>query len=116
MKKEIADKETKHHDNSFGVAGVVLGILSLVLVMIPFIGLILGIVGVFFAYRQRKVMNNKWAVAGLWLCGIGIVAGAVWAVYYVKITLQIAAQYQSQLDALQQAGQAGSNLASYGAN
>jgi len=87
---KVIDKEIKHHDNSCGVAGVILGILSLALCLIPFAGLIFGIVGIVFAYNQNKSMRNNWSKAGLWLCGIGIVLGSTWTIYYVIAVIKFA--------------------------
>lgn len=112
--KEASDKS--HKDNSCGVVAVVFGILSLIFILIPFIGLTMGIVGVIFAYKQKKMMHNKWSKAGLWMCWIGVVIGFIWSVYYVKLMISIAQQY-AQLAQLQGAGAAGGiDLAQYGAN
>lgn len=97
----MVDKEIKHHDNSSGVVSVVLGILSLVFFLIPFIGMILGIVGVVFAYKQNKSMPNKWSRAALWMCWIGIILGAAWTIYYIVIVVQFASTQYDQLQALQ---------------
>jgi len=105
MKEEVNEK--KHGDNSCGVVGVVFGILSLVFIIIPVMGPILGIIGVIFAYRQNKASPNKWAKAGLWMCWIGIVVGTVWSVYYIIGVVKFVEQYQQQLAALQASGGVG---------
>lgn len=60
-------------DNSFGVAGVILGIISVVLSSAP--GILLGIIGLVFSFKQKKIAKNKWALAGTILNIIGIVIG-----------------------------------------
>lgn len=81
--KEMSDK---HLDNSFGVAGVVLGILSLVMFWMPFVALIFAIIGFIFSWKQKKKMSNSWVTAGLWLNGIGIVVGII---YDIKVILAV---------------------------
>ena len=105
MKEEASEK--KHGDNSMGIVGVVFGILSLVFVIVPVMGPILGIIGVIFAYKQKKVSSNKWANAGLWMCWIGIIIGTVWSIYYVIGVVKFAQQYQQQLEALRASGGVG---------
>ncbi len=104
MKEESGDRK---HDNSCGVAGAVLGILALVFVIMPFMGLILGTIGIIFSYKQNKVMRNKWATAGLWMGWIAILLNIVWDVYYIKISIEIASQYVDQARALQAIGGVG---------
>ena len=101
-----------HKDNSFGVAGVILGILSLCLVIIPMVGLALGIIGVIFAYKQKKRGANSWSKAGLWLSWIGVVIGAFWSIYYIKTMIEVAKIYKEQLATYQANGNTG--LSSYG--
>ncbi len=66
MKKEAGN-------NSSGIAAVILGILSILFVSNN--GIILGIIGIFFAIAQKKKNNNSWAKAGLVLSIIGVVLG-----------------------------------------
>ena len=81
----------KEGDNNFGVASVVLGILSIVFISLTFLaifaplaGVVLGIVGLIFGLKQKKVMNNKWATAGIWLNVIGIIINALLFLWVVK--------------------------------
>lgn len=76
-RKEMIDKEIKHNDNSSGITGVVLGILS-ILSGAP--GLVLGLIGFLFSFNQYKNHKNKWAVWGLTLNIIGFVLAAVFAI------------------------------------
>lgn len=69
MKKE----SDRMHDNSFGVAGVVFGIMSLLSLSAP--GIVIGIIGLVFSMKQKKIHNNKWAKWGVSLNIIGIVLG-----------------------------------------
>ena len=78
MKKEMIDKEIKHHDNSSGVVGVILGIMS---VVSGVAGILFGFIGFWFALHQYKHSRNKWAVWGLALSIIGFVLGVVLVIY-----------------------------------
>ena len=68
MKKRAA---TNTGDNSFGVASVILGILSIV--FLSFNGLILGIIALVFATKQQNRNPNKWGRVGKILSIIGII-------------------------------------------
>ncbi len=63
----------KEEDNSFGVAAVVIGILSIVSGSLP--GIVLGVIGVIFSKKQNKIMANKWSKSGFLLGVIGIILG-----------------------------------------
>ena len=77
-------KEVKGGDNSYGVVAFVFGILSILLapcldVFIfygPLVGIILGILGIIFSLKQRKIGKNKWSKWALWLSIIGILLSA----------------------------------------
>lgn len=76
--KSSARHETKHevkvhsgNDNSFGIAGVVLGIFSLASLSFP--GIILAIVGLVFSMKQKNIHENKWSKAGMILNILGII-------------------------------------------
>ncbi len=78
MKREV---EKVSLDNSFGVASVVLGILSILFT--PFNGIILGIISLIFSKKQEKTNSNKWSRAGRILAVIGIILGAVLAILII---------------------------------
>ena len=46
-------------DNSFGIAGVILGILSVLSLNI--VGIVLGFIGLTFSRKQNKIAKNKWS-------------------------------------------------------
>ena len=72
-KKEETEKATK--DNSFGIAGVIFGILSILSLSVE--GIVIGIIGLIFSLRQKKVMKNQWSKVGIILNIIGIVVGII---------------------------------------
>ena len=78
MVKEGQSKEEvkKVCDNSFGVASVILGIMGIVSYG-PGIPIILGIIGWVFANKQKKIMKNKWVMAGKILSIISIILGII---------------------------------------
>ncbi len=90
-------------DNSFGVASVVIGILSIIFSTTVFFGsfggVILAVVGLIFAILQRKRVNTSWAKAGLWINGIALVLGiivVIWLVQLLADIVQNIQQMQSQ--------------------
>lgn len=87
-------------DNSCGVVSVVLGIMSLVTFLIPVLALILAIIGIVFAFCQKKQNNNSWVTAGMWLNGIAIIVGVAWNIFYIKGILEY-------VQLIQQSGQLG---------
>ena len=72
--------------NDSGVVAVVFGILSIVFALSIFLGaiagLILGIIGILFAWNQHKSAKNSWSKAGLILNLIGIFTNVV-IVYFI---------------------------------
>ena len=60
--------------NGFGVASLVMGILSL---LVPYIGFILGILAIIFANKQRKNYPTGTATAGFVLGIIGLCLNAI---------------------------------------
>ena len=77
IKKE---SEKRTSDNSFGIAGVVFGILSILSLSV--IGIVMGIVGLLFSLKQKKVNKNKWSKSGFVLNIIGIIFGIA-AIYFL---------------------------------
>ena len=69
--------------NGLAVAALVLGILSLVLFFIPFLGILLGLLGLIFGGigigRANRVGKGKgMAVAGLVMGILGLLLGLTW--------------------------------------
>ncbi len=62
----------KESDNSFGIASVILGILSIAFSFTIILGVFFGITSFIFALVQRKNSKNKWSVAGIVLSLIGL--------------------------------------------
>jgi cytochrome c biogenesis protein CcdA len=69
MKKEV--RSSIHGDNSFGVAAVILGILSIIFASIT--GVLFGIIGLFFSAKQNQINSNVWSKWGRILSIIGII-------------------------------------------
>ncbi len=65
----------KEGENSCGVAAVVLGILSITISSLN--GVVLGIIGLAFALKQKKVHANAWSKWGKILNSIGIIVGVI---------------------------------------
>jgi hypothetical protein len=69
--------------NGLAVAGLVMGILALVLFWIPFLGILLGLLGLIFGGvgigRANKVGKGKgMAIAGLVMGILGVLLGLAW--------------------------------------
>lgn len=79
-------KEESINDNSFGVGGVIFGVLGILFSSIT--GVILGIIGLTFSLKQKKIKNNKWAKAGFILNIISIVLGIIVFIYALKSILR----------------------------
>lgn len=73
MKKEASGAVAL--DNSFGVASVILGILSILLLSTN--GVILGVIALIFANKQRNKHETSWSRAGRILSIIGIIVGII---------------------------------------
>lgn len=68
----------------YGIASLVLGILSIV---IPYLGLILGIIAIVLAGKQRKIHREGLSLAGLIT---GIIGTAIWGFLILVIIIAIA--------------------------
>jgi len=90
----------KEGDNSFGVASVVLGILSVLSFIVFPIALILGVISLVFGILQRKRSKNNWANSGIVLAIIGILLGSL--IYYWITTLLNSPDFQSALQQAQE--------------
>lgn len=99
MKKEETQKS---HDNSFGTASVVLGVVGITFSSI--IGVVLGIIGLVFANKQKKINKNSWSKAGAIINTISLIIGLVIFIYLFVTSLNsflnnpdILAQLQGQI-------------------
>jgi hypothetical protein len=92
MKKEEVRKPI--HNNSFGLASAILGILS-VMSYAPFYGVVFGIIALVFAKKQNHHSKNGWSRAGKILAIIGIILNIVYMVllYWLSRNPDILAQF-----------------------
>lgn len=74
------EQEVGAEHNGKATAGLVLGILSIVLSFIPILGIILGIVGIVLGVMGRKSEKKKLATIGIVLSVIGILISLAWFV------------------------------------
>jgi len=81
----MSKEEVKSTNNDFGIASLILGILSLILFFTMLPSLILGILGIIFGVIQRKRHKTKWALTGIILSVLGIILSLViiWAILSV---------------------------------
>ncbi len=69
----------KEKSNNYGIASLVLGIVSTVVCFIPIISTAIGVLGIIFAQVQKKRFPNGIATAGF----ITSIIGAVFSVLYL---------------------------------
>lgn len=67
----------KEKGNSWGVASMVTGIISLCLFIMPYFSIPLGIFAIIGYAKQNKIKPNGMATAGLIMGIIGIVIGVI---------------------------------------
>ena len=81
----MSKEEVKSTNNDFGIASLILGILSLVLFFTILPSIVLGILGIIFGVIQRKRHKTKWALTGIILSVLGIILSLViiWAILSV---------------------------------
>ena len=85
-------------NNYFGLASVILGILSIVFGITVIFGsvggLVLGVISLVFSIMQKKRHKNSWSKAGLILSIIGIGVNIFFLVFLVKTLAEVAQQIQ----------------------
>ncbi len=93
-------KKEEMKDNSFGVASVILGILSVTLpllspIIIP--SFIFAVIALVFSKKQEKIHSNIWSKRGKTLSIIGIVL----SVLAILLSYILISNYPSLLNSLQ---------------
>ena len=73
--EERSESGTTSHSNDLGIVAVVFGILSVFSFSAG--GVVMGIIGLVFATKQKKKHHNKWSKAGIALNIIGIILGII---------------------------------------
>lgn len=96
----------KKGENSFGIASVILAILSIVfglgILFGSFAGLLLGIIALIFALVQRHEYKNPWSKWGMIIAVIGIILNIVLLVILVKGILQLIDLVKTQIASLEE--------------
>lgn len=80
---------TKKDSNNYGIASLVLGIVSIVFCWIPFLGLIAGTLGIVFYAQQRKIHSNDITIGGLITSIIGLVFSVFWTIFWTAVIVSI---------------------------
>jgi hypothetical protein len=76
---------TEVKPKGYGIASMVLGILSIIFCWVPILSTVMGILAIVFYNVQKKVANNGMAIAGLVTGIIGTVLSILYL--FVWITL-----------------------------
>ena len=63
--------------NGFGITGLILGILGLLLAIVPYFAIFVSILGIIFSAKQMKKNNNGIAISGLVTSIIGVCVNVI---------------------------------------
>jgi|SRR3989344_1592362 len=87
--KKSISKVKPNTANGMGVSSLVLGIISLFLTVlgIPIIGIILGILGIIFSKKQKKIFPNGIQQAGYITSIVSLVISSIYSVFIILIIL-----------------------------
>ncbi|MGV8169484.1 MAG: hypothetical protein ACP5N3_05495 [Candidatus Nanoarchaeia archaeon] len=80
--------QSAHEDNGNGIASLVLGISS---ILIPFLGIITGILAIIYSNKQKKIQPNGMATAGMVTGIVGLVFQAMFILTVIVIFMIIGA-------------------------
>ncbi len=69
--------------NGYGIASLVLGIVSIVFCWVPVLGLVSGILGIVFSVKQKKILPNGIATGGLVTSIIGLVLSGLYTLFWI---------------------------------
>ncbi len=79
----------KNKSNGYGITSLVLGITSIVLCWIPFLGLVSGILGIIFHVQQKKIFPNGISTGGLVTSIIGTIFSAIYTLFWIFVLVAI---------------------------
>ena len=83
----------QNDSNGFGIASLVLGIVSIFFCWVPILGIVSGILGIVFSIKQKKIHPNGIAISGLVTSIIGLVFSALYTLFWIFFAgFQITAQ------------------------
>ena len=86
--KTSVKKKRGNIGNGFGIASLILGILSILTsILVPLIAVITGILGIIFSVKQKNESPNGLATAGLVTSIIGLVIGFIAGIIVTAILL-----------------------------
>jgi len=77
-------------NNKFGIASFVCGLVGLLIIWIPFLGLlgfILSILSIIFYSKQKKISNSGLATAGFVLGIIGTIIGCLFLIVSCSVII-----------------------------
>lgn len=74
--------ENKEKKTGYGIASMILGILSIILCWVPFLGVSNGILAIVFFAMQKKRGTTGMSVAGLVTGIIGLIVSTIYMLIY----------------------------------
>lgn len=87
MKKRVVALRgsSNFSDNSFGVAALIFGVLSII--FYSYDGIIFGILGIIFALKQRYNSSNNWVYSAITLSIIGLIISLAGVLGYLDSSI-----------------------------
>lgn len=77
----------ENKSNGYGIASLVLGIISIIFCWIPILGLVSGILGIIFYAQQKKIFPNGISTGGLVTSIIGLVFSALYNLFWLAVVV-----------------------------
>jgi hypothetical protein len=79
----------QNKSNGYGIASLVLGIISIILCWAPLVGLVSGILGIIFYAKQKRISPSGLAVGGLVTSIIGLVFSIIYTIMWIIAAITI---------------------------
>lgn len=86
---------SENKSNGYGIASLVLGIVSIISSWMPVVGLVSGILGICFYAQQRKISSNGIATGGLVTSIIGLVFSALYGLFWLLFVTILSAAFSA---------------------
>jgi hypothetical protein len=87
----MAKSEKTDKPNGYGIASLVLGIVSIVLCWVPVVGLVAGVLGIIFYVQQKKTFPNGISTAGLVTSIVGLAFSVLYTIFWIFFAAAISA-------------------------
>ncbi len=85
--KKVQSQEIK--EDRYGIAGLILGVLSVLYSWFPFIGLGIGIAGLIFSIKQEKIRSTSVTTGGKITSIIGLVLSSFMTIFVIVFFIEV---------------------------